>query len=89
MGFKSFREESRTNFGTNDEKLSLEQVNTGAFLRMADAMEKMAGNYTKLENDLKWYQKNYPEKNAEIVKLKHSNAALRGHIKRLKKLNNK
>lgn len=51
MAFKSYREESKTDWGTHQiGSLNLEQINTGAILRIADATEKMAGNYTALQN---------------------------------------
>jgi polyhydroxyalkanoate synthesis regulator phasin len=84
MKFKSYRDESRTNWGSTDEKLSLEQLNTGALLRIADATEKMASNYTRMENDLKWHKEKYHEKNKEIERLERVIAALRGHLKRAK-----
>ena len=84
MGFKNYREESKTQWGTSEEKMTLEQINTGAILRIADATEKMASNYTRMENDLKWYKEKYDEKNREIKRLERVIAGLRGHITRAK-----
>jgi len=42
--FKSYRKESRIDWGisaTNGEELSRDQVNTGAFLRIADQLEEV------------------------------------------------
>ena len=86
MSFKSYKEESKGNYGTWQEKpLNLEQLNTGAILRIADATEKMASNYVKMEKDLAWYKERSANKEIEIEKLRRSNAALRGVIKRMKK----
>jgi hypothetical protein len=84
MSFKSYRDQNKMDWGSADEKPSLEQLNTGALLRIADATEKMASNYTRMENDLKWHKEKYHEKNKEIERLERVIAALRGHLKRAK-----
>ena len=86
MSFKSYREESKGNWGIyQEETLNLDQINTGAILRIADATEKMASNYVKMENELSYYKKQSLQRYDEIEKLRRSNAALRGVIKRMKK----
>jgi len=85
--FKSYREESKSDFGTTIEEtknITIEQLNTGAILRIADATEKMASNYVRMENDLATYKRRAELKESEIRYLLKSNAALRGHIKWLK-----
>lgn len=85
MAFRNYREESRDkNWGTNGDSLNRDQLNTGSFLRIADAMELMAKDRLQMERDLDWYRKKYQEKNETIRRLEKSNAALRGHLKRLK-----
>ena len=44
--FKNYKQESRKDWGTNQdsELLSIEQINLGAILRIADATEAMAKN---------------------------------------------
>lgn len=85
MAFKNYREASRDkNWGTNDDNLNRDQINTGSFLRIADAMEFMAKDRLQMERDLDWYKKKYAEHNETIKRLERSNAALKGHIKRLK-----
>lgn len=57
--FKNFRTESRdTSWGANTDKLTLEQINAGSLLRIADAAEAMSKNHKDLV--------------AEIERLKHS-----------------
>lgn len=85
MAFKSYREESRTDWGyTQVGGLNNEQIKLGAILRIADAAEKMAQNYARMENDLAMYKRWYEQEKADNQRMARSNAALRGHIKRLK-----
>jgi len=84
--FKSYREQSKRNWGSDHEDpLTVEQVNCGALLRIADATEKMAQSYQQLISERDSYKKGYEDRLARIEKLKKSNAALRGQITRLKK----
>jgi hypothetical protein len=58
--FKNYRSESRdTNWGTQDKGLSLDQINAGSLLRIADSLERMEEPYLKLHRDLdnfkRWY----------------------------------
>lgn len=85
MSFKNYREESRNqNWGTNADNLNRDQIDTGSFLRIADAMELMAKDRLQMERDMKWYEERHKNNCDYITKLEKSNAALRGHIKRLK-----
>jgi len=80
------REISKGNWAVNSVTTSHnEQIKIGSLQRIADATEKMASNYTQLQNERDLYKRWYEAKNVHIKKLEHSNAALRGHIKRLKK----
>lgn len=70
-----------------------EGVNTGplqriadAQERMADACDKMAGNYTQLRADREMYERWYKQERASVAKLQRSNNALRGVINRRKRL---
>ena len=58
---ESHRQESRIDYGTTDENMTLEQIQTGAILRIADAAEKMANNYAQILSDLDWYKKRYQQ----------------------------
>jgi hypothetical protein len=86
--FKSFREESKTNWGvTQDEKdpLNNDQLRTGAMLRIADATEKMARNHIDLINDRDRFERYYREARAQNRSMFKSMAGLKGQITRLKK----
>lgn len=81
----NLRDESRKNWGTaNNEHLSLEQINTGALLRLADATEKMAQRYTSLIDERDRLDSMYKAERKISRILERSNAALRGHLKRAK-----
>lgn len=89
MALKNFKEESRKDWGSDQStSLSIEQINCGAILRIADAAEKMVFKYTQMEKDLAWYKEQYSNKTREIERLNRVAAALRGHMKRTK-TNNK
>ena len=81
---KSYRKESRTDWGTSDDKVTLEQINTGAILRIADATEAMAKNHVQLQAERDRLQQWYDQERERAAKLERSNAALRGQITRLK-----
>jgi len=87
MAFKNYRDESRKIWGNQfaeGENLSLEQINTGAILRIADATEKMVAKYTQMERDLECYKLEYKKLRSDIEKLNRSKSALSGHLKRIK-----
>lgn len=49
MPFQNYRNESRNQWGvTQNGSLNIEQINCGAMLRIADAVEKMAQSVTNL-----------------------------------------
>lgn len=84
--FKSFREESKSNWGlTIDRHPTNEEIQLGAILRIADASEKMASNYTQLQADLDWYKKRCKSLNETIEHRNRQIANLRGQITKLKK----
>lgn len=89
MAHKSYKEESKKDWGTSASNLTLEQVQAGAFLRIADATEKMAINYTKMLNDLNWYKEKYDEKSQEIERLNNTIRGYKGYLKRVKSKSNK
>ena len=85
MAFKSYREESKTNWGTHQiENLNMDQINTGCFLRIADATEAMAKNNVQLQADLNWYKQRYNEVSDANNKLHRRISALQGVITRMK-----
>lgn len=90
--FKSWRDASRSNFGTNLntelESLDAERVGVGALMRIADAVETVAKDRIQLEKSLKYYKDAYENSQAEIANLNHKISGYKSHITRLKnKLN--
>lgn len=87
MTFKNYREQSRDiqwGIHNDSETLSLEQINCGSLLRIADSMEVVAKEYNAILADMKFYQKRYHELLDKVERLKRSNAALRGVITKMK-----
>lgn len=87
MIFKSYREESRTNWGvtvTENTKPDREQLMLGCMLRIADATEAMAKNYTQLQNELKWANEKNGRNQTRIEKLQRQVNAYKGIVKKLK-----
>lgn len=68
-------------------KSTIEEINAGSLQRIADASEKMATNYTQLQNDLALYKKWYFERGERLQKLERRISALRGVITKLKRNN--
>ncbi len=88
MGHVGYRERSKLNWGTKEgENLTIEQVNCGAILRIADATEKMAHSYVQLIEDRDYYKRRYEEELASGKRMSRQIAALKGHINRMKKEN--
>lgn len=86
MRFKSFREESKSNWGiTIDRQPTNEEIQLGAILRIANASEKMASNYIKMQQDLEWYRIRCKSLNETIGSRNRQIANLRGQITKLKK----
>lgn len=56
MAFKSYREQSKVDWGTESDSLTAEQIQTGALLRIADAVEKVAADYTAIRNSRDYWQ---------------------------------
>jgi hypothetical protein len=66
-----------------------EHIKLGCLKRIADAVEKMATNYVMLQDDVTWLRTHNKDLNSKIERLKRSNAALRGIVrKKSKPLNN-
>ena len=88
MPHKSYREESRKNYGQDsapDEGLTLDQLNAGALLRIADASEAMARNHNELIEDLERERRWRKDAERSLERERRAGAAYRGHIKRLKR----
>ena len=86
MTTKLLRDRSRENWvvGEND-SLSLEQINTGCLIRIADASEAMAKEHNRLIQENKWLSEQYRIRGEEIARLERQRGALRGTITRMKK----
>lgn len=86
--FKNFRDESRVNWGrelSDGEKMTRGDIQHGAILRIADAIEKMAERYTALIDEREWLRRKYRAELAKNERLKRSNAGLRATITRMKR----
>lgn len=86
MGFRGYKDVSRINWGSEQENFSLDQINTGALLRIADAAEKMAERHTELIRQRDYFEGEAKRLRLIREKLERSNASLRGHLKRAKRL---
>lgn len=85
MTFTRYREESRKNYGQEgDVNLTLEQLRTGALLRIADSVEKLCEDRDRLERQCDQYRKSMNYWLARAQKLERSNVALKGHLTRLR-----
>ena len=86
---RSWKEHSRINWETTGEpeghSCSDERLKIGCLQRIADATEAMAKSYTALRSHADWLEEDRKRLQATIERLSHSNAALRGHLKRIKK----
>ncbi len=82
---QSYRQVSRIDWGTCASELKLEEIQAGAILRIADAAEAMAKNHVLLQAEADRLTRWYDQARKRAAKLERSNAALRGHITRLKK----
>jgi hypothetical protein len=83
MATQSLRERSKLDYTSNYD--SLNDLNTGALLRIADATEKMAVTHVALQEDRDRYKRWYQDSEKTRKYLLLSNAALKGQITKLKK----
>ena len=82
----SFIEGSRENWFSKSNRLNINQINTGALLRIANATEKMCLDREKLERDCKYMRDRRDHYRALYEKECKRSAGLKGHISRLKKI---
>lgn len=81
----TFRKESRKDWHANGDRIPTdEEFKFACLQRIADATELMAKNHVQMERDLKWAMGRNEWLKKDNERLARSNAALRGHIKRLK-----
>jgi len=87
IAFKSWKDESRINWGRElgeKQQLSNEEIQFGALLRIADAVEIIAKNHQRLINERDYYKQWYEQERQIVQTLRHRIAGLKGHIKRIK-----
>lgn len=86
MSHRSYREASKIDWGGDVScSLSLEQINTGALLRIADATEKMASRYTELLNETERLKRREDEQRSAINRLYRRISSLKGVITKLRR----
>ena len=87
MAHKSWKEQSRLDYWSETpegEGLHRETVQTGAIMRIADAVELMAKNHAQLIEERDRYKRWYEEARGRALQYRHSIAGFRGAINRLK-----
>lgn len=85
--FKSYAQESRSNWGCNDRQPSTDELKLGCLQRIADATELAAKNHAALVAERDRLARYREDDRKCIARLVRSNNALRGVIKRMKKAN--
>ena len=86
MSFKDYRKESRASWGADqDRNLSIEQINCGALLRLADATELMCKDREKLERDYAYMRAERDRYRSSLESAERRIAALKGVITKAKK----
>jgi chromosome segregation ATPase len=86
MSYRDFRKQSRDIcWGTSDEGMTLEQINCGSLLRIADATEKMCQDREKLERDYHYMRGQRDRYREQLASAERRIAALKGVVTRMKK----
>lgn len=70
---KNYREESRKNYGTDTEDgvgITMDQLNAGSLMRIADATELMARNFLELQADRDKYKRWYESEQSTVKMLR-------------------
>ncbi len=81
----TMREESRKEF-TGDN--TFEGIQAGSLQRIADAVEKMVGDWDRLQRRAKWAEEALERANVRADHAEHQARALRGVITKLKRKSN-
>lgn len=87
MPFFAYKEESRKNWGVtqlSEDKLSIDQINTGALLRIADSLERMEKPFADLIDENQRLRASRNNLLSTIDKLQRSVNAYKGIIKKRK-----
>lgn len=64
----------------------MEQIQLGAILRIADAVELVANNYQRLLSDVAYYKKAYFGQRDVVSSMRRSISAYKGLLKRKKSI---
>lgn len=86
--FKTYRDESRKNYGRELEQsvgMHDESIKLGAILRIADATEKMAQRHTELIAQRDQFERWYEREKRTSELLRKQRNAYKGQITKLKK----
>lgn len=86
--FRPYRDESRKNYGReieDEHSLRNDELKLGALLRIADATEAMAKNYTQMQTNLDYYKRLAQERADQIQQLQYMLRGARGANTRLRK----
>ena len=79
------REASRDNYGPTGHTPRLDDINTGALQRIADATEKMAERYISLLNEVEWFRRRLREVETINAHLRNRIAGYKAAITRMKR----
>lgn len=84
--FISYKKDSRKDWGTEKEGegLTMDQIRTGALLRIADSLENIEEPYKKLIQQNEWLSRRHKVLRAENERLRNSNAGYKSWVTRLK-----
>ena len=80
----NMRDASVQNYGLQGVRPTYDEINSGSLQRIADATEKMAGNFTALQNKAASLERDLELSRACSLRLARQNTALRGVITRIK-----
>jgi hypothetical protein len=78
---RSWREASKVDYTPREgESISAENINSGSFQRMADSLEMIAKDKTRLEKDAQYWKESSKKKDEEIILLTNRIRGLRSRI---------
>lgn len=83
MPFKTYRELSKNINWGSDSNPTLEQINAGSLLRIADAVEKMTKSFDNLRMDRDYWKGRAEDWESKAGRLSRKIAGLRGYITRI------
>ncbi|OFE11423.1 hypothetical protein PHACT_12770 [Pseudohongiella acticola] len=88
MTFKSYRDESRKNYGAtvnSDAGITRDQLDAGSLMRIADACEKMCLDREKLERDYKYMRSERDRYREHFYRSERRLSATKGVVTKLKR----